>query len=125
MTKTVLHMCTALCREPDAELDPRTPGSCPEMILSSRHRACTGTNSPVLKRSHACVPKHTQANYSKDLTRKSNQIKNCRAKIELLGSYDPQNQLIIEDPYYGNELDLEAVYQQCTRCCWAFLEKVR
>lgn len=61
----------------------------------------------------------------RDLTRKSNQIKNCRAKIELLGSYDPQNQLIIEDPYYGNESDFEAVYQQCARCCRAFLEKVR
>jgi len=36
----------------------------------------------------------------RDLNRKSNQIKNRKAKIELLGSYDPQNQLIIEDPYY-------------------------
>lgn len=38
--------------------------------------------------------------FYRDLNRKSNQIKNCKAKIELLGSYDPQNQLIIEDPYY-------------------------
>ncbi|XP_049508580.1 low molecular weight phosphotyrosine protein phosphatase isoform X1 [Panthera uncia] len=59
----------------------------------------------------------------RDLNRKSNQIKNCRAKIELLGSYDPQKQLIIEDPYYGNESDFETVYQQCVRCCRAFLEK--
>ena len=36
----------------------------------------------------------------RDLNRKSNQVKNCKAKIELLGSYDPQKQLIIEDPYY-------------------------
>ncbi|XP_032705805.1 low molecular weight phosphotyrosine protein phosphatase-like [Lontra canadensis] len=56
----------------------------------------------------------------RDLNRKSNQIKNCKAKIELLGSYDPQNQLIIEDPYYS---DFEIVYQQCVRCCKAFLEK--
>uniref|UniRef100_A0AC11DE66 Uncharacterized protein n=1 Tax=Ovis aries TaxID=9940 RepID=A0AC11DE66_SHEEP len=61
----------------------------------------------------------------RDLNRKSNQVKNCRAKIELLGSYDPQKQLIIEDPYYGNEADFETVYQQCVRCCRAFLEKVR
>uniref|UniRef100_A0ABI7VPR5 acid phosphatase n=1 Tax=Felis catus TaxID=9685 RepID=A0ABI7VPR5_FELCA len=59
----------------------------------------------------------------RDLNRKSNQIKNCKAKIELLGSYDPQKQLIIEDPYYGNESDFETVYQQCVRCCRAFLEK--
>lgn len=59
----------------------------------------------------------------RDLNRKSNQVKNCRAKIELLGSYDPQKQLIIEDPYYGNDSDFEVVYQQCLRCCKAFLEK--
>ncbi|XP_043760998.1 low molecular weight phosphotyrosine protein phosphatase-like [Cervus elaphus] len=61
----------------------------------------------------------------RDLNRKSNQVKNCRAKIELLGSYDPQKQLIIEDPYYGNDADFGTVYQQCVRCCRAFLEKVR
>ncbi|KAL7988022.1 hypothetical protein Chor_006941 [Crotalus horridus] len=58
-----------------------------------------------------------------DLRRKCNQIKNCKAKIELLGSYDPENQLIIEDPYYGNDEDFETVYQQCLRCCKEFLEK--
>uniref|UniRef100_A0A671FPF2 Low molecular weight phosphotyrosine protein phosphatase n=1 Tax=Rhinolophus ferrumequinum TaxID=59479 RepID=A0A671FPF2_RHIFE len=36
----------------------------------------------------------------RDLTRKSNQVKNSKAKIELLGSYDPEKRLIIEDPYY-------------------------
>lgn len=38
--------------------------------------------------------------FYRDLKRKSNQVKDCKAKIELLGSYDPQKQLIIEDPYY-------------------------
>ncbi|KAK7811019.1 hypothetical protein U0070_024197 [Myodes glareolus] len=61
--------------------------------------------------------------FYRDLNRKSNQVKNCKAKIELLGSYDPQKQLIIEDPYYGNDSDFEVVYQQCLRCCKAFLEK--
>ena len=55
--------------------------------------------------------------------KKNNQAKNCKAKIELLGSYDPQKQLIIEDAYYGNDSDFEVVYQQCLRCCKAFLEK--
>ncbi|XP_054050511.1 low molecular weight phosphotyrosine protein phosphatase isoform X2 [Rissa tridactyla] len=59
----------------------------------------------------------------RDLKRKGNQVKDCKAKIELLGSYDPQKQLIIEDPYYGNEKDFETVYEQCVRCCKAFLEK--
>ncbi|XP_037056580.1 low molecular weight phosphotyrosine protein phosphatase-like [Peromyscus leucopus] len=59
----------------------------------------------------------------RDLNRRSNQVKNCKPKIELLGSYDPQKQLIIEDPYYGNDSDFEVVYQQCLGCCKVFLEK--
>ncbi|XP_048353794.1 low molecular weight phosphotyrosine protein phosphatase isoform X2 [Sphaerodactylus townsendi] len=59
----------------------------------------------------------------RDLKRKSNQIQNCKAQIELLGSYDPQKQLIIEDPYYGNDEDFNTVYEQCLRCCKEFLEK--
>lgn len=35
-----------------------------------------------------------------DLKRKASSVKNYKAKIELLGSYDPQKQLIIRDPYY-------------------------
>ncbi|KAF2982152.1 hypothetical protein EK904_002575, partial [Melospiza melodia maxima] len=61
----------------------------------------------------------------RDLNRKSNQVKDCKARIELLGTYDPQKQLIIEDPYYGSEKDFETVYEQCLRCCKAFLEKYR
>ncbi|XP_017446044.1 low molecular weight phosphotyrosine protein phosphatase-like isoform X2 [Rattus norvegicus] len=48
-------------------------------------------------------------NNLRDLNRKSNQVKNCRAKIELPGSYDPQKQLIFEDPYYGNDSDFKVV----------------
>lgn len=44
----------------------------------------------------------------RDLNRKSNQVKNCKAKIELLGSYDPQKQVIIEDPYYVS-MDLHPI----------------
>jgi len=47
--------------------------------------------------------------FDRDLKRKSNQVKDCKARIELLGSYDPQKQLIIEDPYYvcvRNSLDI-------------------
>ncbi|XP_053565713.1 low molecular weight phosphotyrosine protein phosphatase isoform X2 [Bombina bombina] len=59
----------------------------------------------------------------RDLKRKCNGVKNCKAQIELLGSYDPQKKLIIEDPYYGHDEDFETVYQQCVRCCKSFLEK--
>ncbi|KAG8445585.1 hypothetical protein GDO86_010382 [Hymenochirus boettgeri] len=59
----------------------------------------------------------------RDLKRKAGQVPDCKAKIELLGSYDPQKKLIIEDPYYGRDEDFETVYQQCVRCCKSFLEK--
>ncbi|XP_039638248.1 low molecular weight phosphotyrosine protein phosphatase isoform X5 [Perca fluviatilis] len=57
-----------------------------------------------------------------ELNRKAKLVKNHHSKIELLGSYDPQKQLIIEDPYYGCDKDFEKVYEQCVRCCKAFLE---
>ncbi|XP_078069343.1 low molecular weight phosphotyrosine protein phosphatase isoform X1 [Mustelus asterias] len=58
----------------------------------------------------------------KDLKRMADKVKNYKSEIKLLGSFDPQNHLIIQDPYYGNEADFEAVYHQCLRCCTAFLE---
>ncbi|XP_037656150.1 low molecular weight phosphotyrosine protein phosphatase-like [Choloepus didactylus] len=62
-------------------------------------------------------------NNLRDLNRKGSEVKNCKARTELLESYDPQKQLIIEDPYYGNDSCFETVDQQCFRCCKAFLEK--
>ncbi|XP_051909352.1 low molecular weight phosphotyrosine protein phosphatase isoform X2 [Hippocampus zosterae] len=58
----------------------------------------------------------------RDLKKKANDVENHQAKIELLGAYDPQKQLIIKDPYYGSDEDFEKVYEQCQRCCRAFLE---
>ncbi|XP_037607252.1 low molecular weight phosphotyrosine protein phosphatase isoform X1 [Sebastes umbrosus] len=58
-----------------------------------------------------------------ELNRKAKQAKDSQAKIELLGSYDPQKQRIIKDPYYGSDDDFEKVYEQCVRCCKAFLEQ--
>ncbi|KAL3052496.1 hypothetical protein OYC64_005106 [Pagothenia borchgrevinki] len=57
-----------------------------------------------------------------ELNRKAKAVKNSSAKIELLGSYDPDKQLIINDPYYGSDEDFEKVYEQCVRCCTAFLK---
>uniref|UniRef100_A0A1A7X514 Low molecular weight phosphotyrosine protein phosphatase n=1 Tax=Iconisemion striatum TaxID=60296 RepID=A0A1A7X514_9TELE len=58
-----------------------------------------------------------------DLKRKAKSVKNTKAAVELLGKYDPQKQLIINDPYYGSDQDFEKVYEQCVRCCKAFLEE--
>ncbi|XP_011872536.1 PREDICTED: low molecular weight phosphotyrosine protein phosphatase-like [Vollenhovia emeryi] len=49
---------------------------------------------------------------------------NCRAKVELLGSYDPSGNIIIRDPYYdSNSAEFQTVYDQCLASVTAFLNK--
>ncbi|XP_015524929.2 low molecular weight phosphotyrosine protein phosphatase 1 [Neodiprion lecontei] len=49
---------------------------------------------------------------------------NSRAVIELLGKYDPEEELIIRDPYYDSDSEgFEKAYIQCVRSVAAFLEK--
>ena len=43
--------------------------------------------------------------------------------VQLLGDFDPKGIKVIEDPYYGDEKDFEVVFDQCMRCCTAFLDK--
>ena len=71
-----------------------------------------------------CILRMDESN-RRDLNRKSNQVKNCRPKFELLGSYEPQKQLIFEDRYDGSNAHFETTYQQCVQCCRAALEKIR
>merc|ERR1712142_1185248 len=50
--------------------------------------------------------------------------RNATAKVMLLGSFDPLKELIIEDPYWTvshNKNAFHEVYDQCLRCCTAFL----
>ncbi|KAB0380514.1 hypothetical protein FD755_008298 [Muntiacus reevesi] len=144
VTKLVLFVCLGnICQSPIAEAVFRKLVT--DQNISDNWRidsVATSTyelGNPPDYRGQACMKKHgyqrrlatfdyilcMDESNLRDLNRKSNQVKNCRAKIELLGSYDPQKQLIIEDPYYGNDADFETVYQQCVRCCRAFLEQVR
>ncbi|XP_028653587.1 low molecular weight phosphotyrosine protein phosphatase isoform X1 [Erpetoichthys calabaricus] len=148
--KSVLFVCLGnICRSPIAEAVFRKMASDNGVVDQWRiDSAATSTyeiGNPPDYRGLACMRKHgiamnhiarqiTKDDFVKfdyilcmdesnlrDLNRKAKQ--NCNAKIELLGSYDPQKQLIIEDPYYGNEEDFETVYQQCFRCCKAFLDR--
>ncbi|KAI4454523.1 low molecular weight protein tyrosine phosphatase [Holotrichia oblita] len=49
---------------------------------------------------------------------------NSKAKIILLGDFDPQGDRIIKDPYYDSgSSGFEKCYQQCIRCCTSFLEQ--
>ncbi|XP_047243030.1 low molecular weight phosphotyrosine protein phosphatase isoform X2 [Girardinichthys multiradiatus] len=151
-TKSVLFVCLGnICRSPIAEAVFRKmatdAGVVDKWVIDSGATSDWNTGSSPDSRGLACLKKHgiktshrarqvtkddfisfeyilcmDESNLS-DLKRKANSVKNCTAKIELLGSYDPQNQLIIKDPYYGSDEDFEKVYEQCLRCCKAFLEK--
>ncbi|KAL8624743.1 hypothetical protein ACOMHN_002438 [Nucella lapillus] len=47
----------------------------------------------------------------------------CRASLQMLGDWDPQQDRIIEDPYWtqGTTAPFDKVYEQCTRCLTAFV----
>ncbi|KAM7367892.1 hypothetical protein PAMP_014159 [Pampus punctatissimus] len=151
-TKSVLFVCLGnICRSPIAEAVFRKmatdAGVVDKWVIDSGATSDWNIGSSPDTRGLACLRKHDietshraqqvtkedfisfefilcmdESNLS-DLNRKAKSVKNSRAKIELLGSYDPQKQLIIKDPYYGSDEDFEKVYEQCVRCCKAFLEK--
>ncbi|XP_041662020.1 low molecular weight phosphotyrosine protein phosphatase isoform X1 [Cheilinus undulatus] len=151
-SKSVLFVCLGnICRSPIAEAVFRKMATDAGVVDKWRiDSAATSTyeiGSSPDPRGQACMKKHDvpmmhvarqvtrddfmsfefilcmdESNYN-ELERKAKQVKNHQAKIELLGSYDPQKQRIIKDPYYGSDEDFEKVYQQCVRCCKAFLEQ--
>ncbi|XP_030642470.1 low molecular weight phosphotyrosine protein phosphatase isoform X1 [Chanos chanos] len=149
--KSVLFVCLGnICRSPIAEAVFRKMATDSGVVDKWRiDSAATSTyeiGNPPDHRGLACMRKHgvpmrhvarqvTKDDFMtfdfilcmdesnlRDLKKKANSVKNCNAKIELLGTYDPEKQLIIKDPYYGSEEDFETVYEQCVRCCKAFLE---
>ncbi|XP_042246989.1 low molecular weight phosphotyrosine protein phosphatase isoform X1 [Thunnus albacares] len=151
-SKSVLFVCLGnICRSPIAEAVFRKmatdDGVADKWRIDSAATSTYEIGNPPDHRGQACMRKHDvpmrhvarqvtkedfmsyefilcmdESNLS-DLNRKAKSVTNYRAKIELLGSYDPQKQLIIKDPYYGSDEDFEKVYEQCVRCCKAFLEK--
>ncbi|XP_044026260.1 low molecular weight phosphotyrosine protein phosphatase isoform X2 [Siniperca chuatsi] len=150
-TKSVLFVCLGnICRSPIAEAVFRKmatdAGVVDKWVIDSGATSDWNIGSSPDARGLACLRKHgietshrarqvtkddfmsfeyilcmDESNLS-ELNRKANLVKNSQAKIELLGSFDPQKQRIIKDPYYGSDEDFEKVYEQCVRCCKAFLE---
>ncbi|XP_051816789.1 low molecular weight phosphotyrosine protein phosphatase isoform X1 [Acanthochromis polyacanthus] len=150
--KSVLFVCLGnICRSPIAEAVFRKmamdAGVADKWRIDSAATSTYEIGSSPDHRGQACMKKHgvpmshvarqvTKADFTSfeyilcmdennlsELNRKANLVKNYTAKIELLGSYDPQKQRIIQDPYYGSAEDFEKVYDQCVRCCKVFLEK--
>merc|ERR1711962_207001 len=112
--KSVLFVCLGnICRSPIAEAVFRK-------MATDANVADKVTNDDFM--SYEFILCMDESNL-RDLNKKAKTVNNYRAKIELLGSYDPQKQLIIKDPYYGSDEDFEKVYEQCERCCKAFLER--
>ncbi|XP_008401610.1 low molecular weight phosphotyrosine protein phosphatase isoform X1 [Poecilia reticulata] len=128
-SKSVLFVCLGnICRSPIAEAVFRKMATDSGVVDKWRiDSAATSTyeigNTPD-HRGQACMKRHgvpmshvarqvtkddfmnfeyilcmDESNLS-DLNKKAKSVKNSTAKIELLGSYDPQNQRIIKDPYY-------------------------
>ncbi|XP_069462158.1 low molecular weight phosphotyrosine protein phosphatase isoform X3 [Ambystoma mexicanum] len=150
--KSVLFVCLGnICRSPIAEAVFRNlvveKGLTNQWRIDSAATSTYEIGSPPDYRGEACMKRHgismnhiarqvTKDDFLsydymlcmdesnlRELKRRGDKIPNCKSKIELLGSYDPQKCLIIEDPYYGKDEDFETVYQQCLRCCKSFLEK--
>lgn len=57
-----------------------------------------------------------------DINRKK--PKGSKAEVLLLGSFDPEGDTIIKDPYYDSDnRGFEKCFQQCMRSCKSFLDK--
>lgn len=64
-----------------------------------------------------------QSNMS-DINRKK--PKGSKAEILLLGSFDPEGDTIIRDPYYDSDnRGFDKCFQQCMRSCKSFLDKYK
>ncbi|XP_048387686.1 low molecular weight phosphotyrosine protein phosphatase isoform X6 [Stegostoma tigrinum] len=111
--KSVLFVCLGnICRSPIAEAIFRK-------LVTDRGITNKVTKNDFLTFDYMLCMDESNL---RDLKRMADKVKNLKSEIKLLGSFDPQNHLIIQDPYYGTEADFEDVYQQCLRCCTAFLE---
>jgi len=148
--KSVLFVCLGnICRSPIAEAVFKhlvtQRGVSNNWVIDS---AATSTweigNSPdergqELMKKKGIAMNHVARQITKDDFRKFNfifgmddeNLRNLRREkpsdsnsvVDYLGSYDPEGEKIIHDPYFGSMDDFVHVYEQCLRCCEAFLAK--
>jgi len=153
MPKSVLFICLGnICRSPIAEAvfynEVVKKGLTDKVMVDSAALAAYHIGKLPDDRALQCLKEHdittqhrarlvTKEDFDKfdfilgmdeDNMRGLNKVKpkdrECKAKVQLLGEYDPQKQLIIEDPYYGNYEGFVTVYNQCVRSCSALLDKI-
>uniref|UniRef100_A0A9J8AVT6 Low molecular weight phosphotyrosine protein phosphatase n=2 Tax=Cyprinus carpio TaxID=7962 RepID=A0A9J8AVT6_CYPCA len=127
--RSVLFVCLGnICRSPIAEAVFRKMatdnGAVDKWRIDSAATSTYEIGNPPDHRGQACMKRHgvsmrhiarqvTKDDFMtfdhilcmdesnlRDLNKKASSVKNSKAKIELLGSYDPEKQLIIQDPYY-------------------------
>ncbi|XP_069742278.1 low molecular weight phosphotyrosine protein phosphatase isoform X3 [Narcine bancroftii] len=149
--RSVLFVCLGnICRSPIAEAVFRKLATDKGVVNNWKiDSAATSTyeiGNPADQRGKRCLMKHglTTNHIARQITKDDfktydfilcmdennlrnlevmmGKVKDPKSKIQLLGSYDPQKKGIIHDPYYGSDSNFEEVYQQCLRCCTAFLE---
>lgn len=88
--------------------------------LSSKHIARQITHEDYDKFDHIiCMDENNMADLKRMAPKRP-----YKAKIELLGRYDHDGPDIIEDPYYGDEMEFIEVYEQCTRACEGLLKSL-
>jgi len=151
MPKSVLFICLGnICRSPIAEAVFRNEvvnkGLSDKFIIDSAALASYHIGGHADDRALACLKEHgiTTNHIVRQVTKDDfntfdfilgmdeenirglNRLKpnGSKAKVQLLGEYDPQKQLIIEDPYYGNYTNFVTVYNQCVRCCTSLLQEL-
>ncbi|KAB0370209.1 hypothetical protein FD755_018171 [Muntiacus reevesi] len=140
VTKSVLFLCLGnICQSAIAEAVFRKLVT--DQNISDNWRIDSAATSmyelgnPPDYRGQACMKKHgiPMSHVAQQVTKEDFATfdyilcmdeSNLRDLNRKIINYDPQKQLIIEDPYYGNDADFETVYQQCAWCCRAFLETV-
>ncbi|KAJ3268647.1 hypothetical protein HDV01_002501, partial [Terramyces sp. JEL0728] len=97
--------------------DSRSVAECKRNGVPVNHKARQLTKSDFTNFDYILVMDHDN---KEDV--QSVKPQNCTAKICLFGEFDPENDLVIKDPYYGGRDGFEKNFRQVTRCSEGFIK---
>eukprot|EP00032_Breviata_anathema_P001436 JZ552789.1.p1 GENE.JZ552789.1~~JZ552789.1.p1 ORF type:complete len:167 (+),score=18.02 JZ552789.1:24-524(+) len=109
------------------DMDDRSAATCEAHGVHAHHKARQLHESDFGKFQYIlCMDKNNLSDVQKSYNHwcKRNESHPNRPLIKLLGEFDPQNRLIVEDPYYGGVQGFEVNFQQIMRSCNALLDAV-